>query len=249
MAKRTNLTPAQKIAIIREKTEEPNIAIKIHVAKEEYPEARPQFITDNAPQFIAKDFKEFVRISGMTNLRTSRHYRQSNGKIDRFHKTLKGECIRLQMPPSQDDVIRIGSKIVLEYNERRVHIALRYLTPKDLLEERQQPIFDDRDAKLEAGHIKRAKVQQTSRNNKKNELVAVEKPSYTTNSRLEDMALVGSKPSTASIWKVGDPEGYDLASYPSASLTFFDRLAKNPGGVGAGLRYSNTAFSLFSLLG
>jgi putative transposase len=57
-------------------------------------EARPRIISDNGPQFIAKDFKEFVRISGMTHVRTSPYYPQSNGKIERWHKSLKGECIR-----------------------------------------------------------------------------------------------------------------------------------------------------------
>ena len=53
-----------------------------------------------APQFIAKDFKEFIRISGMTHVRTSPHYPQSNGKIERWHKSLKGECIRPGTPLS-----------------------------------------------------------------------------------------------------------------------------------------------------
>jgi transposase InsO family protein len=61
-------------------------------AKELQPEAKPRIISDNGPQFIAKDFKEFIRISGMTHLRTSPYYPQSNGKIERRHKSLKGEC-------------------------------------------------------------------------------------------------------------------------------------------------------------
>src|SRR3954466_12029318 len=63
-------------------------------AKEKYPEARPRIISDNGPQFIAKDFKGFIRVSGMTHIRTSPYYPQSNGKIERWHKSLKGECIR-----------------------------------------------------------------------------------------------------------------------------------------------------------
>ena len=55
---------------------------------------RPRIISDNGPQFIAEDFKEFIRISGMTHVRTSLFYPQSNGKIERWHKSLKGECIR-----------------------------------------------------------------------------------------------------------------------------------------------------------
>ena len=49
---------------------------------------------DNGPQFIAKDFKEFIRVSGMTHVRTSPYYPQSNGKLERWHKSLKSECIR-----------------------------------------------------------------------------------------------------------------------------------------------------------
>jgi transposase InsO family protein len=39
---------------------------------------------DNGPQFVAKDFKEFIRISGMTHVRTSPFYPQSNGKIEHW---------------------------------------------------------------------------------------------------------------------------------------------------------------------
>src|SRR5690606_37465736 len=56
-------------------------------------------ITDNGPQFIAKDFKQFIRISGMTHVRTSPYYPQSNGKLERFHRlrevTLRGVAPRL----------------------------------------------------------------------------------------------------------------------------------------------------------
>jgi len=40
-------------------------------AKERYPGVKPRVISDNGPQFIAKDFKEFIRSSGMTHARTS----------------------------------------------------------------------------------------------------------------------------------------------------------------------------------
>jgi transposase InsO family protein len=52
----------------------------IQRAKEKYPDARPRIISDNGPQFIAKDFKEFIRISGMTHVKTSPYYPQSKGE-------------------------------------------------------------------------------------------------------------------------------------------------------------------------
>jgi len=43
---------------------------------------------------LARDFKEFIRICGMTHVRTSPFYPQSNGKLERWHQSLKSECIR-----------------------------------------------------------------------------------------------------------------------------------------------------------
>ena len=73
---------------------------------------RKSLISDNGPQFIAKDFKEFIRICGMTHVRTSPYYPQSNGKIERWHKTLKGECIRVKTPLSLEDARRLVAEFV-----------------------------------------------------------------------------------------------------------------------------------------
>ena len=78
---------------IREKMEESDVETIIQRAREAYPDARPRIISDNGPQFIAKDFKEFIRISGMTHVRTSPYYPQSNGKIERWHQTLKNRIL------------------------------------------------------------------------------------------------------------------------------------------------------------
>ena len=92
---------------LRESMTEADIEIILERAKELHPEARPRIISDNGPQFIAKDFKEFIRVSVMTHVRTSPFYPQSNGKIERWHKSLKGECIRPGTPLSLDDVQRL----------------------------------------------------------------------------------------------------------------------------------------------
>jgi putative transposase len=50
---------------------EAEIEMILERAKEKYPEAKPRIISDNGPQFIARDFKEFIRICGMTHDRES----------------------------------------------------------------------------------------------------------------------------------------------------------------------------------
>jgi transposase InsO family protein len=135
---------------IREQMTEQDVEIIVERAKEQYPEARPRIISDNGPQFIAKDFKEFIRLSGMTHVRTSPYYRQSNGKLERFHATLKGECIRPGVPLSLDEARIMVEKFVGYYNNIRLHSAIGYVAPVDKLNGREQEIFKERDRKLEA---------------------------------------------------------------------------------------------------
>ncbi len=112
--------------------------------------ARPRIISDNGPQFIARDFKEFIRISGMTHVKTSPYYPQSNGKIERWHQSLKNECLRPGTPLSLEDARRLVARFVAHYNAVRLHSAIGYVTPQDMLAGRQQQIFAERDRKLEA---------------------------------------------------------------------------------------------------
>jgi hypothetical protein len=53
---------------------ERNVEIILQRAKENFPCESPRVISDNRPQFIAKDFKEFIRLGGMTLVRTSPYY-------------------------------------------------------------------------------------------------------------------------------------------------------------------------------
>ena len=135
---------------IREAMTEGDVEIILQRAHEKYPEAKPRIISDNGPQFIAKDFKEFIRICGMTHVRTSPYYPQSNGKIERWHGTLKQECIRPGTPLSLEEARRLIVGYVEHYNTHRLHSAIGYMTPKDKLEGREKEIFASRDRKLEA---------------------------------------------------------------------------------------------------
>ena len=140
---------------IRESMTEAEVEIVLQRAKEKYPDEKPRIISDNGPQFIAKDFKEFIRISGMSHVRTSFYYPQSNGKIERWHQTLKKECIRLKTPLSLEDARTVVNGFVEYYNTKRLHSSIGYVTPLDKLEGKENQIFAERDQKLQAARAKR----------------------------------------------------------------------------------------------
>jgi transposase InsO family protein len=146
---------------IREKMEEIDVETIIQRAREKFPNAHPRIISDNGPQFIAKDFKEFIRVAGMTHVRTSPYYPQSNGKLERYHKTIKGECIRVQVPLSLEDARRIVQDYVEHYHHVRLHSAIGYVTPHDRLLGHDAAIHAARDRKLAEARERRKTLRQT----------------------------------------------------------------------------------------
>src|SRR6185437_17180596 len=71
------------------------------------PGEHPRIISENGPQLIARDFKEFIRVAGMTHVRTSPYYPQSNGKLERYHQTLKVTTIRPKAPSTLEEARRV----------------------------------------------------------------------------------------------------------------------------------------------
>ncbi len=146
---------------IREGMTEEDVEIVVQRAKEKHPQERPQIISDKGPQFIARDFKELIRQLGMTHIRTSPGHPQSNGKLERWHATIKQECLRPGTPLSLSDAQRLVRRWVAHYNQVRLHSALHYITPADKLAGREQAILAVRDRKLEAARQQRQERHKT----------------------------------------------------------------------------------------
>jgi putative transposase len=148
---------------LREAMTEADVEIILQRGLEKYPHAKPRIISDNGPQFMARDFKEFIRIAGLTHVRTSPYYPQSNGKIERWHKSLKRDCIRPGVPLNLQDARRLVTRFVEHYNTVRLHSAIGYITPADKLAGKEEAIFAARDQKLlQARETRKAKRNQSN---------------------------------------------------------------------------------------
>lgn len=145
---------------LRASMKEQEVECILERAKELYPDARPRIISDNGPQFVAKDFKEFIRLSGMSHVRISPYYPQSNGKIERWHQTLKGDALRPAQPETVEQARQIVARFVDHYNRVRLHSALGYITPLAFMAGQAPAIWTARDAKLEAAREQRRQRRQ-----------------------------------------------------------------------------------------
>ena len=94
-------------------------------ALEKFPGEKPILITDNGPQFISREFKNYLQMTGITHRRTRFFYPQSNGKIERFIQTCKNESIRKKSAIDLDDLKEQVLSYIERYNTQRLHDNFR----------------------------------------------------------------------------------------------------------------------------
>jgi putative transposase len=75
--------------------------------------------------------------------------------MERWFKTLKGECIRVKTPLSLEDARRLVAEFVNYYNTVRLHSAIAYVTPADKLAGRAEAIWAARRQKLATANVRR----------------------------------------------------------------------------------------------
>jgi transposase InsO family protein len=143
------------VSRLTERMEDTDVGIAVQLAHERFPNARPRVISDNGAQFVGKEFKEFIGLHGFTHVRTSPHYPQSNGKIERWHKSLKVECIRRKSLTGLEQAAGVVEAYVDYYNLARLHSAVGYVTPADMLAGKADGIHAARDEKLRLGRERR----------------------------------------------------------------------------------------------
>jgi transposase InsO family protein len=149
---------------VRHLMSEYDVQLAIQKAKEKYSTAKPRVITDNGAQFISKEFRQFIKDAELTHVKTSVNYPQANGKIERYHRTISEECLRIKSPVSIDEFKVYIEDYVKFYNTKRLHSSLHYLTPEDYLLGRKQERLTERESKLEQAEKIRKNYWETLNN-------------------------------------------------------------------------------------
>ena len=133
---------------LRTHMEEFDVQVTIQKAIEKHPDVKPRLISDNGPQFISKDFAEYLRSVELRHIRTSVAYPQANGKIERFHRSIHEECLQKKSLINLEDARKQISEYIEFYNKVRLHSSLFYLTPEDYLLGRVETRLAERECKL-----------------------------------------------------------------------------------------------------
>jgi putative transposase len=114
---------------------------------------KPRLLSDNGSCYISDDLAEWLKDQKMDHVRGAPFHPQTQGKIERWHQTLKNRIL-LENYLFPGDLEQQIEAFVTHYNHHRYHECLSNLTPTDVYFGRGQTIL------LERERIKRNTIKQ-----------------------------------------------------------------------------------------
>jgi putative transposase len=106
----------------------------------------PQFVrSDNGPEFIAKHLMRVLRIQGVQARHIEPGSPWQNGRNERFNGSLRDECLNLHTFHNRDHARALVKLYGREYNQRRPHSSLGYLTPAEFAARWRQKNQENKD--------------------------------------------------------------------------------------------------------
>jgi putative transposase len=105
---------------------------------------RPRLLSDNGPAFVSKPLAKYLKSYRMQHVRGRSHHPQTQGKIERYHRSMKS-IIKLDLYFYPWELEQAIANFVVYYNTQRYHEALDNVTPADVYFGRQQEVLSRRD--------------------------------------------------------------------------------------------------------
>jgi putative transposase len=107
-------------------------------------EDRTRLLTDRGSGYLARAFEEYLQMLSIRHIYCAPHHPQTNGKLERFHETLKAR-LNLLVYTSPWELQRAMASFIDFYNHRRYHEGIDNVTPADVYYGRREEILNRRE--------------------------------------------------------------------------------------------------------
>jgi len=107
-------------------------------------EDRTRLVSDNGSSYLSHAFEDYLRMLRIRHIRCAPHHPQTNGKIERFHETLKAR-LNLLVYTSAEELRRALGEFIEFYNQRRYHKGVGNVTPAAVYYGRREEILKRRE--------------------------------------------------------------------------------------------------------
>ncbi len=104
---------------------------------------RPRLLSDNGPSYVSAELKDWLEDHGMGHTRGRPYHPMTQGKIERWHRSMKNQVLLENYYLPGDLKARIG-EFIAYYNTQRYHESLNNLTPEDVYAGRGQTVLNRR---------------------------------------------------------------------------------------------------------
>ena len=104
---------------------------------------RPRLLSDNGPAYLSGELREYLGNRGMRHTRGAPYHPQTQGKIERYHRTMKN-VVKLQHYYFPEELKAALKDFVAYYNNERYHESLSNVTPADVYFGRQYAVLTER---------------------------------------------------------------------------------------------------------
>ena len=131
------------------------MALVLQTALDRTPGATPEVVSDNGPEFINRDFVTVLKAQGLKQIRTRFYHPESNGVLERYHRTFREEGWGQAQPADYPAAQALIGEWVHTYNHTRLHSALDYLPPAEYYRGHPEARLAERRAKLHAARQRR----------------------------------------------------------------------------------------------
>ena len=139
-----------------------DVILVIHEALERHSGVHPRIVTDNGSQFTGKEFRQLVKMFELESIKTRRQHPESNGLIERFHRSVREEGICDRELKDLYHARDIIGQWIEHYNNERLHGAIQYLRPIDYYRGNPEELLQIRREKLQRAkeHRRTANLSQ-----------------------------------------------------------------------------------------